>query len=172
MDRLFFENIRCLRCDHALAYLPDVRDLGSLDSAGQELWRSPVGMGGRTYRLCENYSRENVCNWAVAAEDPNPLCRSCRLTRVIPDLMKGSNKEVWYRLEVAKRRLVYGLLTAGLPVESKVDDRERGLAFDLLHGRCGFAEDRLSTPGNQLAQEALISRLIRAEVSAAIRDAV
>ena len=27
-----------------------------------------------------------VCNWAVPPDDPNPLCVSCRLTRVIPDL--------------------------------------------------------------------------------------
>ncbi|HMC09952.1 MAG TPA: zinc-ribbon domain-containing protein, partial [Pirellulaceae bacterium] len=118
---VFFENIRCLRCDHALAYLPDVRDLGSLDSAGQELWRSPVGMGGRTYRLCENYSRENVCNWAVPADDSHSLCQSCRLTRVIPDLTQTGNKEAWYRLEVAKRRLVYSLIALSLPVQNKDD---------------------------------------------------
>ena len=46
------------------------------------------GSAGRNYRQCENYVKHNVCNWAVPADDPNPLCLSCRLTRVIPDLGK------------------------------------------------------------------------------------
>ena len=37
-------------------------------------------------RPCRNYAVEGVCNWMVPADDPNPLCRSCRLTRVIPSL--------------------------------------------------------------------------------------
>jgi len=129
---VFFENIRCLRCDHALAYLPDVSDLGSLEPAGEKLWRSPIGLGRRTYRLCANYSLENVCNWAIPAGDSDPLCQSCRLTRVIPDLTQAGNKEAWYRLEVAKRRLVYSLAALGLPVQNKEDDPARGLAFEFL----------------------------------------
>jgi hypothetical protein len=129
---VFFENTRCLRCDRALAYLPDVGDLGSLEPAGNDLWRSPVGFGGRTYRWCENYSRENVCNWAVPAADGHRLCRSCRLTRVIPDLGQEGNKEAWYRLEVAKRRLVYSLLGLELPLLNKDADPERGLVFEFL----------------------------------------
>jgi len=129
---VFFENVRCLRCDHALAYLPDVRDLGSLESTGENLWRSPAGLGGHTYRLCDNYSRENICNWAVPASDSYSLCQSCRLTRVIPDLMQTGNKEAWYRLEVAKRRLMYSLIALALPVLNKQDDPDRGLAFEFL----------------------------------------
>ncbi|MFN0016794.1 MAG: putative zinc-binding metallopeptidase [Pirellulaceae bacterium] len=129
---VFFENVRCLRCDHALAYLPDVRDLCSLEPAGENLWRSLVGSGERTYRLCENYSCENVCNWAIPASDPHTLCQSCRLTRVIPDLSQTGNKEAWYRLEVAKRRLVYSLTALALPVLNKDDDPEAGLAFEFL----------------------------------------
>ena len=44
---------------------------------------------GRTYRLCANYTQYNVCNWAVPSDDPNPLCTSCRLTQVIPDLSRS-----------------------------------------------------------------------------------
>ena len=129
---VFFENVRCLSCDHALAYVPELEDLLALEPAGENAWRPANRGAGETYRLCANYDRENVCNWAVAADDPDPLCRSCRLTRVIPDLGQPGNKEAWYRLEVAKRRLVYGLLHLGLPVESKTVDPERGVAFELL----------------------------------------
>src|SRR5258706_10280337 len=107
---VFFENIRCLECGHALAYVPQLEDVVALEPAGENLWRSARRSDEESYRLCANYDRENVCNWAVAADDPEPLCRSCRLTRVIPDLGQLGNREAWYRLEVAKRRLVYSLL--------------------------------------------------------------
>jgi hypothetical protein len=135
---LFFENVSCLKCGHALAYLPDLRVIGSLEPAGDapggtRWWRSPVPRAtGRTYRLCENYSVHDVCNWAVSADDPNALCASCRLTRVIPDLSRLGHKAAWYKLEVAKRRLVYTLAALKLPLLSKADDPERGLAFEFL----------------------------------------
>jgi hypothetical protein len=84
------------------------------------------------YRLCDNYTQQNVCNWAVAADDPQSLCRSCRLTRMIPDLRQPGYKEAWYRLEVAKRRLVYTLLNLGLPLDNKISDPEQGLAYEFL----------------------------------------
>jgi hypothetical protein len=127
---VFFENVRCVACGHALAYLPDVGDMGTLEPAGGDTWRRTRAPEARTYRLCTNYDRENVCNWAVPADDPQALCQSCRLTRVIPDL--GRHRDAWYRLEVAKRRLVYGLMRHGLPIASKRDDPERGLTFEFL----------------------------------------
>jgi hypothetical protein len=130
---VFFENVRCVNCHHALAYLPDLEIVGSLNEASDGLWTSPLPRSdGRKYRLCENYAKSNVCNWAVPAQDPNPLCRSCRLTRVIPDLGKPGNQEAWYKLEAAKRRLVYSLLRLGCPLKSKADDPEQGLAFEFL----------------------------------------
>jgi hypothetical protein len=107
--------------------------IGSLEPAGDGLWKSPLpSAAGRTYRLCDNYTRHNVCNWAVAAEDSHPLCESCRLTRVIPDLGVPGHHEGWYKLEVAKRRLVYTLLGLKLPLLNRIDDPDRGLAFEFL----------------------------------------
>ncbi len=88
---IFFENVRCLSCEHPLAFLPDHGIMAALIE-------SPEGCGDRKcraaqnpaqvpgYRLCANYDQVSVCNWAVPADDPNPLCTSCRLNRVIPDL--------------------------------------------------------------------------------------
>jgi hypothetical protein len=116
---VFFESVTCLSCGHALAYFPGAEQVRSLDQAGPD-------------RPCENYAKHAVCNWAVPADDPNPLCRSCRLTRVIPNLAQASNKLAWFRLESAKRRLVYSLLHLGCPVESKAEQPQRGLAFEFL----------------------------------------
>jgi hypothetical protein len=111
--------VRCLSCGNALAYFPGAEQVRSLDKAQPD-------------RPCENYAKHDVCNWAVPADDPNPLCRSCRLTRVIPNLAQASNKLAWFRLESAKRRLVYSLLHLGCPVESKAEQPQRGLAFEFL----------------------------------------
>jgi len=129
---VFFENITCLTCGHALAFLPDIEVVGALEPSG-ELWHSPLPSAATCdYRLCENYARENVCNWAVRADDAHTLCIACRLTQVIPDLAQPGHREAWYKLEVAKRRLVYTLLMLRLPVANKIDDPQGGLAFDFL----------------------------------------
>jgi hypothetical protein len=130
---LFFENHACVSCGRRLAFLPDIAEIGSLDPGDQDTWVSPLaGASSGGYRLCANYTTQNVCNWAIPADDPEPLCRSCRLTTVIPDLTVPGNAEAWYRLEVAKRRLVYTLLHLRLPVANKSDDPETGLAFEFL----------------------------------------
>jgi hypothetical protein len=128
---IFFENVHCLSCHHPLAFLPDLKVIGSLEALDGSFWRSPIPAArGHSYRLCENYDGANVCNWAVPSDDANPLCRSCRLTRMIPDLDRPGNREAWYRLEVAKRRVVYSLLNLGLPARNKVEDPEHGLVFE------------------------------------------
>jgi len=142
---LFFENTQCVRCGRVVAYLPDLAIVGSLDSNADGrsdnagTWRSPLEVAsGRSYRLCRNYEIEQVCNWTVSADDPNPLCVSCRLTRVIPDLTIAEHRAGWYKLEVAKRRLIFTLLRLRLPIVGRDEDPERGLAFefkaDLPHG--------------------------------------
>src|SRR5687767_8412129 len=84
---LFFENTECVSCGHPLAYLPDLRVVGSLEPADDNTFRSPLPRAsGHVYRLCRNYAEQQVCNWAVAASDPHEFCLSCRLTRTIPDL--------------------------------------------------------------------------------------
>lgn len=130
---LFFENFRCVSCGHELAYLPDLGVIGSLDKAENGEWTSPLARAqGKTYRLCQNYTDHNVCNWAVPTTDENPFCLSCRLTTVIPDLTVPGNKEAWFKLEIAKRRLMYRLLLLKLPVENRVEHPDTGLAFQFL----------------------------------------
>jgi len=134
----FFENSQCTRCGHALAYLPDRGVLVALerDASGEAapdgdaryIALDPAVKGSR-YRLCRNYSTYAVCNWAIPEHDPNVFCPSCRLNEIIPDLSEPAAVDAWRKLEVAKRRLVYTLLSLGLPLESKLDEPDTGLAF-------------------------------------------
>jgi hypothetical protein len=131
---VFFESSRCTRCDRLLAFLPDVGEVSALAPSGDDRWRRATSGGpiGPEYRLCANYRDLDVCNWAVPADDPSPLCASCRLTRVIPDLGVEGNRERWYRVEVAKRRLIVNLCALGLSLTGRSDDPERGIAFELV----------------------------------------
>lgn len=67
----------------------------------------------------------------VPAAAEQTLCRACELNHVIPDLSQPENKALWFEVEKAKRRLVYGLNRLGLPVVPKTKDAERGLSFDI-----------------------------------------
>jgi hypothetical protein len=126
---VFFENVQCVACGHRLAFLPDLGAMASLEQTDQDLWRSPW-QPHRQYRLCPNYVERDVCNWAIAADDPHGLCISCRLTTVIPDVGEPQQRLNWYKLETAKRRLIRNLMVLRLPLAPKSEDPERGLAFE------------------------------------------
>lgn len=129
---VFFRNSRCLACHAQLGFAPVTGKVHALEDVGEPgLWKLHGGPG--THRRCANFDSPAGCNWLVAADDPAPLCRSCRLNRTIPNLADPQNGEFWRRIEVAKRRLVSSLLALDLPVRSRVDeDPERGLMFDFL----------------------------------------
>jgi len=128
---VFFENSRCVACGHALAFLPEPFVMGSLEQVNEQEWVSPIAAtNGRKYRLCSNYVERDNCNWAVGSEDGQALCYSCRLTTVIPDLDVPGQLTALYKLESAKRRLVYSLLQLALPLQTKAEDPDRGLAFE------------------------------------------
>jgi hypothetical protein len=131
---VFFENVKCLNCEHALAYLPDQNCMAALkqDPAGH--WRlADCDESDHAYKLCANYTEHDICNWAAPAEESEVLCRSCRLTHVIPDLGKPGNQAAWYRLEAAKRRLIYTLLRFKLPLVGKAEKSPTGLSFEFLN---------------------------------------
>jgi len=119
---VFFESVSCVNCGRLLAYLPDRQSMGSLEAGenGTWLYRSTDGAQS-SYRLCNNYSQHNVCNWAVPVGDEGDTCSSCRLTQPTPELAEQSQQQAWFKLETAKRRLVYNLQQLRLPLN--------GLAF-------------------------------------------
>jgi hypothetical protein len=134
---LFFENVQCLQCGSALAFLPNRLNMAAIEPVDAEgsLWRRKTrgkSQSGPRYRHCQNRTTQNACNFAVPAEDPNPLCVSCRLTRVLPDLSVPENPQRWYRLESAKRRLFYTLAKLGLLAPDRPDGSADGPVFEFL----------------------------------------
>ncbi len=129
--RVFFENSRCLVCQAELGFVPLDLMVATFEPAAPDLTQKRID-GDGLFRRCKNLQTAGACNWMIPADSPDVYCPSCRLNRTIPDLSKDHNQQAWLKLEVAKRRLLYGLLSLGLPVMSKTENPERGLAFDFL----------------------------------------
>ncbi len=80
----------------------------------------------------------------VAYDDDNEYCLSCRLTNKIPNLDEPHNVTLWFRMEQAKRRLLYTLLKLNLPVVDRITNPTSGLGF-------AFLEDQVEDEyGNEL----------------------
>ncbi|MGE4241841.1 zinc-binding metallopeptidase family protein [Ramlibacter sp.] len=135
---VFFENVTCLRCESALAFLPDRMNMAAIEPVPKQdgLWRPRTRARRRNstshYRMCHNHDTWQSCNFAVPAADANPLCASCRLTRILPDLSLPENQQRWYRIEVAKRRLFYSLAKLGLLSPTPADGEPDGPVFEFM----------------------------------------
>ncbi len=137
--RLHFENSLCVSCQHELGFLPDDRTLSALKPVDENRWQAIAN--GHFYRKCSNYQQYHVCNWMVPEADDNDYCYSCRLSEIIPDLNNPHNIDLWNRVERAKRRLIYSLLWLELPIVTRQQDPQQGLAFHLLEDKDqGFSE--------------------------------
>ena len=116
---IFFGSSKCLKCASEVGYEP-VR--------GTMLPIKPI----HRVRRCENGIKHGVCNWLVPINEPDVLCRACRMNRLIPDLAQVRNRKLWGRMETAKRRMIYTLLHLGVPLPTKNEDAKHGLAFDIV----------------------------------------
>ena len=133
--RVYFRNSFCLGCKAQLGYHPELQQVHSLTPGPQAgLWTiDSQADNGRSYKLCGNHNSPIGCNWIFSAEENQSLCRSCRLTRTIPNLDDPDNCRWWRDIENAKRRLVAELVRLGVPVASKVsEDPFHGVMFDFL----------------------------------------
>jgi hypothetical protein len=136
-QEVFFENSQCHACNRSLGFHPPSGNITALEALPQQRWRGLSD--GTEYRLCGNRVEYGVCNGLIEIGDGNPLCLACRLNHTIPDTSIPENITRWGLIEQAKRRLIFGLLSLGLPLEAPVSGYPRGLSFD-------FLEDRRTNP--------------------------
>ena len=132
---LYFENTSCVSCGRRLGYLPELARLSALEpdpaSADGRPWQALAEPGTR-WRFCANAAYD-AGNWLLPADAPEEaLCRACRHNRMVPDLGDAQNRLRWQKLERAKHHLFYSLLRFRLPLATRDEDPERGLAFDFL----------------------------------------
>ena len=135
---VFFENYHCANCGANLGFVPAALEMFAFDSRSAAdphggAWLPAAGMNGPALRPCANRMPHGLCNWMLDDADAQSLCRSCRLTRVIPSLDAAVNMDRWRQIERAKRRLLFTLLSLGLAPEPKTGpDDTQGLEFLLL----------------------------------------
>ena len=125
---VFFRNTRCTRCQRDLGYDPLSADMLSKDPASG-MWETAGSNATLGMRSCRNQAEHDVCNWLVPEQDLHPYCQACRLNAMIPNLDEPRHHDYWYRIEAAKRHLLYSLLQLGLPVIGKDIDPQQGLSF-------------------------------------------
>ncbi|MFT4887858.1 MAG: hypothetical protein ACJAY7_001920 [Pseudohongiellaceae bacterium] len=125
---LFFENTRCLSCN---------RDV-SFDPVQMSMYPISVDAQNCLPKVCKNRLDYDVCNWLVT-KPGSSYCISCELNQTIPNLLLKNRRRWWKSLEHAKRRLIYSLLSLGLPVNGRSVE-SNGLAFQ-------FIEDKRTDPG-------------------------
>lgn len=135
---LYFENTSCEKCGYALGYLWD-QDVLSALIFGNEHWTALTDPENG-YHYCSNHIY-GVCNWMVLSAKEEKTCFACKLNRTIPNLSSQNNLKFWQELETAKHRLIYSLLRLDLPISTKANNPDTGLAFDFLADPPSFRED-------------------------------
>jgi hypothetical protein len=138
---LYFENTRCESCGRGLGYLPAAEVVTAVEEGRRGL-RALAERNGR-YRYCANI-QQNACNWLIPVESPEQFCAACRHNRMIPDLSVADNLAHWRKIETAKHRLFYTLLKLHLPLKTRLEDPDNGLAFDFLAAPPADAEPVLT----------------------------
>ena len=129
---IYFENYFCVQCNALLGFDPQQMDMLSLQPvAGSDNNFTLAGTNSaEQYKYCSN-KQYNVCNWLLHKSE-SEYCIACNLNHTIPNLDQQDHREKWARIEVAKHRLVYSLLRFNLPVISKFQDEDAGIAFDFM----------------------------------------
>ena len=134
---LFFENNRCTNCGMDVGYCVELAKIvtlqhrtGSSHGTVYEVFFPNQGL--RHYRQCKNARDHDACNWLVPAESQQQFCNSCRLTEIAPDLTNTDNRLAWAGIEAAKRRLLYTLYSLKLPMSSRQEWPNEGVAFRFL----------------------------------------
>jgi hypothetical protein len=128
-QQVFFDNDECLRCGSPLGYVPTSGSVVALATLGADRLVE-LADPDEIWQRCATFSVTG-CNWLVPEGEP-VACRSCALTRTRPadDDVEGMRELI--RAESAKRRLIFQLDELELPIETRNEAKETGLAFDLL----------------------------------------
>ncbi len=128
-QHLAFENSVCLSCDRPLGFSLD--DVALLVIAEGPDSAHPGFVDADKYELCANLHLAQ-CNWLVEKQQVRQLCTSCTLTRTRPNDVDTKALAAFADAEKAKRRLIAELYELKLPIVGRDEDKQYGLAFDLL----------------------------------------
>ena len=139
---VFFDNVVCERCNHALGYEPATNKMLALES-NDGIWVSAgTHADGASWKYCKNYAH-GVCNWMLAGDSADTLCMACRHNLVVPDYDDMEKVALWQKMENAKHRMIYTAIRLGLPLQTR-DETPEGLGFEFLSSDPDSAEKVLT----------------------------
>lgn len=130
---IYFENVSCENCGHISGFRDKTHKMLTFDTEGIKLISDREKI---EFKFCKN-NEYKVCNWVLEKDSPEEYCSACQLNRTIPNLSltNTNNFSNWRNLETAKHRLIYQLQKIGLPLISKLKDKENGLCFDFVSNK-------------------------------------
>lgn len=123
-NSLYFENSTCVSCGTALGYSREEQAIVPVDERGRY-----VDADSLIWWVCRNQELSG-CTWLSRFEGGR--CFSCELTRTRPSDADVAGLSAFPVAEAAKRRLIVELDSLELPMVTRAEDPDRGLAFDLL----------------------------------------
>lgn len=110
---VYFDNTACGQCGTAIGYDPAANAMVAISDSSS---------------YCAN-AEHGACNWIARA---GGFCTACRHNETVPDISDAENLSDWQILERAKKRLFYSIIRLGLPLITRDEDSQRGLAFNFL----------------------------------------
>lgn len=133
-NQVFFANSHCVKCQALLGYVAAEKDMGTFQKQTDTLWLALNNhYANKLFKPCFNYQNHQVCNWMLAADNPQIYCESCQLTHSIPSLDNPDHLIYWARIEHAKRRFLYLMQRLNIMPRPKKDQHDHyGLRFDFL----------------------------------------
>ncbi|MFA6699927.1 MAG: putative zinc-binding metallopeptidase [Thiomicrospira sp.] len=137
-QEVYFDNTHCEHCGRDLGFDPQTLSLRCGKREKGRFYSQDAQGETLVFKVCSNHSEPLQCNWLLSIDDTHHQCISCRTTQTIPDLSRKKNPLRWKKLEQAKRRLFYTLLSLNLDVRGR-EAHQTGLAFQ-------FLEDQRSNP--------------------------
>jgi len=141
---VYFENTFCIHCNASLGFDTEMLQPVALTVENDGLFFIAGRKKKKLYKYCSNY-QYGVCNWLLTADDTSLFCKACSINRTIPDLGNPEYVNRWSAIELAKHRLVYQLLRMKLPVISKGQNEQTGLAFDFKANESNKDSDKILT---------------------------
>jgi hypothetical protein len=132
MNTLYFENSKCLHCEHPVGFNPMTLSMVTLKPSADEPARfSNASNDSEIYKYCSN-SEHGVCNWLLPGDSEQDYCVACAMNNVIPSLDSDINRLRWKNIEIAKHRLIHSLLRLQLPFEIVRKEKHEALSFNFM----------------------------------------
>ncbi len=152
---LFFESTVCNACNRVAGYCDDRKEVVTFDPGPEPDLFVRVKKRAPIYRKCENNALHQACNGMILLDetlepDQQPtLCFACHFNHTIPDLRIPQHLPLWRKLETAKRRTLFTLVSLKLDLPDRVQDPETGICFHFLADKDATDHFRSALPDQE-----------------------